>query len=189
VEHSVSLTFHVSREGRTSFWLTKETAVPTCCGCNCDDPGPVALEAEAAVCIRSYVALVVEEHGCADCDVYAAFAALSRESLCVITLEVVPGLVAQAEAASEGAQSASAAACMRELQGGMFSSGDLCVCGVGGNGFCQPCRAVAVPERMFVVQRRYSGWYPLGWNHWWTGYTKAASDLDGVEWLRCIAAE
>jgi hypothetical protein len=180
----MSVTFMVDVRGAISFWLTKESGqLPLCedpvdCGCGEETGVNVGTDVEP------YVVILVSRVGDGCEEIYAVFSLLSRETLVICMEYVLYSFSVHTQLAAQCKFAFPVEAAMRELQDGMFSAMDGCVCGEG-NGVCTGCGLVPERGRRFVCQTRYAGHNPLGEQHWWTGVTDAADEESGVAWLRC----
>lgn len=120
VEHAVSLTCSVQADGRTRWWLTRETGmlIPRCSSVSC-----FRCTSVDRVDAQSYLVLKVFARGAARYEVL--FSHLSLETLCVVHHRLVPAL-------QEGGWLSSVDA-LHEFfwfldEGGCYGGRTLCVC-------------------------------------------------------------
>ncbi|KAF2675654.1 hypothetical protein K458DRAFT_206683 [Lentithecium fluviatile CBS 122367] len=165
------------REDRVCWWLTRESGrVPV--GCVHGTVG----EVRPAEVRKAYVAVQVSAGwglgGVQWSEV--VFGLLSREALFVVETRVVKLALRVWEGVVQlGVRGGDAVACWcREarwlvclLDSGGFSTGFSCGCVL--SSVCGRCAALPVGGRRFVEQDRFSGVFPRGRLHWWSGVTDA----------------
>jgi hypothetical protein len=141
-----------------------------------------AVRRPSRVARRAYVIVKTARHGRNGQVLWSTLLApLSAESVDIVYRRMAPMF---RTAVLQGASSCTGQL-VEAVRRGMFSCGEECECtGWTATGICALCE---LRGRRFVAMDCFSGVYPCGEQHWFTGVTDAAG-LDvtgGGEWLRC----
>lgn len=190
VDHGVSVTCHVTREGERSWWLTRESGMPPV---ECVDPGRCAClvgdvcsedgSEDDSVCGAAHLVWKVDALEGATAVV---FAALSEEAFDVFVSDVLPrsfrmdGRVVDAFALRQ---------LVERLDDGWFSGGVGCGCSLDRS--CPGCSDLQMSEWRFTRVDSYCGVKPDGKQGWFAGLSDAAGmvfhpgSFCGVSWLTC----